>query len=178
MFDSLPYQIKRSYRTRSLRIAVHVDGKVVVTAPKRLHMSVVEKFMREKSAWVQDKLAYFSKFDTSLYKQSKRGDYRKYKEQALALVRDKITQFNEHYKFVFNQISIKNQKSRWGSCSRKGNLNFNYKIALLPEDLVDYIVVHELCHLGEFNHSANFWNLVAETMPDYKEKRARLKRMR
>jgi len=73
------------------------------------------------------------------------------------------------YNFKINRISIKNTKSRWGSCSKKGNLNFSYKIALLSKDLADYVIVHELCHLGEFNHSKRFWKLVSLTIPNYLE---------
>lgn len=72
-------------------------------------------------------------------------------------------------------MAIRNQKSRWGSCSTKGNLNFNYKLAIIPSHLADYVIVHELCHLGEFNHSQKFWDLVAKTMPGYKEMRNELK---
>ena len=83
--------------------------------------------------------------------------------------------FNQIYGFQYNKINIRNQKTRWGSCSKKGNLNFNYKIALLPEKYADYIVVHELCHLKEFNHSRSFWNLVARTIPDFRERKKRIK---
>ena len=81
-----------------------------------------------------------------------------------------------HIQIRFNKINIKNQKTRWGSCSKKGNLNFNYKIALLPQHLADYIIVHELCHLGEFNHSRSFWNLVAKVFPEYLGIRNELRR--
>lgn len=99
-----------------------------------------------------------------------------YKEKARTLAEERIRHFNQAYDFKFNRISIKNHKSRWGSCSRKGNLNFNYKIALLPERLADYIIVHELCHLGELNHSRKFWDLVAKTIPDYSKARKELRK--
>ncbi|MFH0739628.1 MAG: M48 family metallopeptidase [bacterium] len=103
-------------------------------------------------------------------------DYLKYREQALALAQNRIEHFNKVYGLKYNKISIKNQKTRWGSCSKKGNLNFNYKIVLISERLADYIIVHELCHLKEFNHSQKFWNLVGQEIPDYLEIRKELKK--
>lgn len=103
-------------------------------------------------------------------------NYLQHKERAREIVNERLAHFNKTYQFEFRRVSIKNQKSRWGSCSKKGNLNFNYKIALLPEKLANYIVVHELCHLGELNHSRNFWNLVSKTIPDYKQIRNELKK--
>ncbi len=94
-------------------------------------------------------------------------DYLKYKQQALALAQKRLEHFNKIYGFKINKINIKNQKTRWGSCSKKGNLNFNYKIVLISERLADYIILHELCHLKEFNHKQKFWNLVGQTMPEY-----------
>jgi len=74
-------------------------------------------------------------------------------------------------------VKIRDQSSRWGSCSWKGNLNFSYKLVLLPEHLADYVVVHELCHLREMNHSPRFWALVSQTVPDYRAKRRELKKL-
>jgi predicted metal-dependent hydrolase len=102
--------------------------------------------------------------------------YLKYKEEARVLVKARLEYFNTFYNFEYKRIAIKNHKSRWGSCSKKGNLNFNYRIALLPPHLADYIVVHELCHLGEFNHSKKFWALVERTIPDWRMRRAELMR--
>ncbi len=98
-----------------------------------------------------------------------RRNYLKYKEPARELILRRVEYFNSIYNFSYGRISVRNQRSRWGSCSKRGNLNFNYKIVLIPEKLADYIIVHELCHLKEFNHSKNFWALVAKTFPDYKK---------
>lgn len=107
-------------------------------------------------------------------KKSKK-DFDLYKQQALLLVNRRIEHFNKIYNFRYNAIRIKNTITRWGSCSSKGNLNFNYRIFLLPEKHSDYIIVHELCHLGEFNHSQKFWDLVKKTIPNYAEIKDELK---
>lgn len=103
--------------------------------------------------------------------------YLEHKDQARELVLRKLEYFNKIYGYQYHKVAIRNQKSRWGSCSKRGNLNFNYKITLIPEHLGNYIIVHELCHLGEFNHSPAFWALVARGYPDYKKARAELKKI-
>jgi predicted metal-dependent hydrolase len=101
--------------------------------------------------------------------------YKKYKEQARVLVHARLSYFNGYYNFSYNKVFIKNPKTRWGSCSSKGNLNFSYKILFLEPAAQDYLIVHELCHLKEFNHSARFWSLVALQCPDYKKHHLELK---
>ena len=93
--------------------------------------------------------------------------YLAHKERARVLVHERLAYWALRYGVVYRRVSIRDQRSRWGSCSRVGNLNFNYRIVFLPPELVDYIVVHELCHLIEFNHSPSFWNKVAETIPNH-----------
>ena len=102
--------------------------------------------------------------------------YLEHREKARVFVHNKIKEWNKHYGFKVGRISIRNQRSRWGSCSRKGNLNFNYRIVLLPQHLADYIIVHELCHIGQFNHSQKFWDLVGETLPNYLKLKEELRR--
>lgn len=105
----------------------------------------------------------------------RRRDYLQNRELTRGFVKERLTHFNQIYNFTFGKVSIKNQKSRWGSCSSKGNLNFNYQIIKLPPECADYIIVHEICHLKEFNHSKKFWELVAKTIPNYKEIKNELK---
>lgn len=106
-----------------------------------------------------------------------RREYLRAKDIARVLVHQKLTHFNSFYRFEFKRIAIRNQRSRWGSCSKRGNLNFNYKIVFLPDHLADYIIVHELCHLKELNHSPRFWNLVAQTIPDHNQRRKQLREL-
>lgn len=94
-----------------------------------------------------------------------------YRKQARVVIAERLTVWNAHYRFTFGRVSIKEQKSRWGSCSRQGNLNFNWRLLLAPLPVLDYVVIHELAHLKEQNHSPRFWAIVAQTCPDYTAKR-------
>lgn len=100
------------------------------------------------------------------------------KESARVLVKSRLENWNLHYNYKYGRVSIRNQRSRWGSCSKKGNLNFNFRILTLPSHLADYIIVHELCHIGQFDHSQKFWDLVVETIPKYIEIQKELRKLR
>ncbi len=101
--------------------------------------------------------------------------YEEHRQEARRLVQARVGVFSELYGVKVGRISIRNQGTRWGSCSKAGNLNFNYRLALIEPELADYVVVHEICHLLEFNHSPAFWSLVAKTIPDYRARRRALK---
>lgn len=168
--------IKRSKRTRSVRLVVYPDGRVAVTAPWFVGLRTINNFVASKSEWIKEKLAHFKKHPQPLVPKHTKKNIAQYKKKARQLVEARIKHFNAVYNFKFQRIAIRNQKTRWGSCSKKGNLNFNYKIVLLPLELADYIVVHELCHLGEFNHSRSFWALVEKTIPNFRELRGQLRK--
>jgi len=99
-----------------------------------------------------------------------------YKAQTKKIVETKVPLFGKRLSISYKKVRIKNQKLRWGSCSRDGNLNFNLLLSALPSRIIDYIIVHELIHLIEFNHSEHFWKLVEEEIPTYKDCRNWLKR--
>ncbi len=174
------YTLRRSGQTRVMRLAVYCDGSVVVTAPVGWQEMFIERFLRDKAAWLLSKLELFERFGFRQYrtKRQEQREYLKHRDTARTLVGERLTYFNTAYGFAVGRISIRNQKTRWGSCSRRGNLSFNYRIALLPGRLRDYIVVHELCHLGEFSHSHEFWRLVERTMPDHREIRRELRNVK
>jgi len=121
-------------------------------------------------------LAKKRKPDMSLPKASRR-EYLTRKEEARVLADEKIRYFGTLYNLHPSRISIRNQKTRWGSCSRKGNINLNYRILHLPEKYLDYVIVHELCHLKQFNHSKKFWDLVAREIPDCKKIRREIRNL-
>ena len=98
-----------------------------------------------------------------------------YRKQAKEYIHEKVAYFAQILDLEYGNVRIKDQKSLWGSCSAKGNLNFNWRIILAPEVVVDYLVIHELCHLRHMNHSADFWRLVESLQPKYKYNRKWLK---
>lgn len=170
----MTYTVKR-VRSRAIRIHVHPDGRVVVTAPMRVALREIERFVAEKQEWIVQAQRKVEGKTKSILHTATAAEYKKYKQVAMALAAKRLQHFNVHYGFTYRRLSIRNSKTRWGSCSRQGSISFSYTIALLPPALADYIVVHELCHIKEFNHSPRFWKLVAETIPDYKECKRLLK---
>lgn len=165
--------LRRRRRTRSINLRVHDDGAVVVTRPYWVTNNDVFDFIKRQASWIFKILSTQTVRDPDLGARS-RDHYLEHKEAARALAEKKLKEWNTHYNFSYNRVSIRQARTRWGSCSSKGNLNFNYKILFLPEDLQNYLIVHELCHLKEMNHGKNFWMLVGETISYYKEARAKL----
>lgn len=173
--EKITYTIKKSKRAKQMRLVVYRDGRVVVTTPYLISSWFVDRFVEKKKKWLLRKIFLLKQFQDSNFQKLTKKDYFKNKDKASELIIGRLKYFSQTYNFQFNDVRVKDQKSRWGSCSSKRNLNFNYKIVFLPQELQDYIIVHELCHLKEFNHSVNFWNLVAQAFPDYKDQRKKLK---
>ena len=169
MEKTISYTHKKSKRAKRMRLAVYCDGSVVITSPFGVQQSIVEKFVSDKKQWVWDKIQFFNSVDSKAIRTFSHKDYLENKDNALVLVNERFEFYNKIYGFSFNKIYIKNQKTRWGSCSCKQNLNLNYKIVFLSQKHQDYIIVHEMCHLKEFNHSRKFWALVEKTLPYYLE---------
>ncbi len=179
-FKDLKIEVKTSAQARRWRLAVHADGRIVLTRPKSFFQLPPDKIIAERYDWLKAKTKFWQEHRGNapiLSKTQQRQAYLQNKIAARNLVRARLEFYNQKYKLKYNRISIKNTATTWGSCSSRGNLNFNYKIVLLPERLADYIVVHELCHLAALNHSTRFWRLVGESLPDYKLLRAQLKKI-
>ena len=94
-----------------------------------------------------------------------------YRMQAAKLIKERADKLSARLGVSYNRLIIRGQKTRWGSCSRKGNLSFNWKLLMTPEPVIDYVIIHELAHLKEMNHTKKFWRLVAEYCPQWREKR-------
>ncbi len=169
------YRLRRNLRSVRLRLVISADGTLRVSAPTFVTIGFIERFLRERGEWIESRLEFFHSKPKSILMQGGKRDYAKHKEQARELAQNRLQHWNQFYGFAYGRISIRDQKTRWGSCSRQGNLSFNYRIALLPPDLADYVILHELCHLGAFDHSDRFWGLMARRMPDYLKRRRALR---
>ncbi len=176
--NKINYQLRSSKKARLMRLAIYGDGSLVVTKPWRLNEGLVEHFLKQKIDWILKKIGTVSKLENPGRGRDNKKHFLLHKDNALKLINEKLFDFNKNYNFKYNRVCVRNQLTRWGSCSKNSNLNFNYKILFLAPHLADYIIVHELCHLREFNHSKNFWKLVEENIPEYKERRRELKNIR
>jgi predicted metal-dependent hydrolase len=168
------YVLRKSGRARRVRLTVQPGGRIVVTIPHAVAFGAAERFITEKRDWLMRAVARMRKIPPKIA--LPRGLYREKRIEAKKIILGRIQELNAKYQFSFNTVTIRNQKTRWGSCSRKGNLSFNYRLILLPSELMDYVIVHELCHLAEFNHSRRFWELVMRIIPDALAARQTLRR--
>ena len=169
MKDKYDIIIKRSNR-KTLAIQITPDAQVIVRAPYRMPDSVIREFIREKEGWIQDHLAKMLQIKETR-EQLPRLSYEEIQEladQALQIIPQRVAHYAPLVGVTYGRITIRNQKTRWGSCSAKGNLNFNCLLMLTPPEVMDYVVVHELCHRKEMNHSPRFWAEVERILPDYK----------
>jgi predicted metal-dependent hydrolase len=168
-------QLKRRKYAKYIRLSMEPDGALVLTAAKTYPLFLIRKFLVSREAWVLKHLLDIKKWPSIFAIKHTKAEIDKYKKQTRQLVIERLEYFNQFYKLKYNRIAIRDQKSRWGSCSTKRNLNFNYRLCLLESELSDCVIVHELCHLQEMNHSARFWALMAQTIPDYKILEKKLK---
>lgn len=161
-------EVRRSKR-KSAAIKITADMQIVVFVPLYVSDNEIERMVISKSKWIDE---HMLKVQSTIDERSKleKITFEQVKEladQAVEYIPKRVKYYAEKENFVYNKITIKNLVSRWGSCSTKGNLNFNCLLMLTPDYVIDYIVVHELCHLREMNHSEKFWAEVEKIMPDY-----------
>jgi predicted metal-dependent hydrolase len=168
------YTIKKSKRARRLRIQITPRG-VTVTIPHRFSLIQAEKFVVSRLAWIHKSLAEMKNKNSAPWVGTVK-EYHDHKARATKLIKDRVVFWAKVGGFKYKSISIKNQRSKWGSCTKAGKLNFNYRLYFLPQDLVDYVVVHELCHLRHMNHSRAFWHLVGDIYPGYANAKKLLRR--
>jgi predicted metal-dependent hydrolase len=167
MDTRISYTIQRSKRTKSVRLRVYGDGSVFVSLPHKAPDELAHAFVEKKIEWIQKTLCRVAARPRLVAMPWKGKTYAAYKSEAAHALTSRLSELNSRYKLPYKQVSIRNQRTRWGSCSRQGNLNFNYRLHFLPSEIRDYVLVHELCHLQEFNHSRHFWALVAQVIPNF-----------
>ncbi len=176
MSHNISYNIKESRQARSVRVVVNCDANVSIVTPKGFDKNLIDVFIAQKEEWIKEKIEYFkSRKKIELRKDVMQGNYNTCKARAKKMIKERVEYYNSFYNFKYNRISVKKQSTKWGSCSGKKNLNFNYKLLFLPQEMADYVVVHELCHLREMNHSKKFWDLVAKVFPNFKEIRKEMR---
>jgi predicted metal-dependent hydrolase len=174
MHEEIVYSIRKSRKAKNASLMVSHQKKVVVTLPWRYPEKLAKDLVNKHVDWIKKRLAVINQLVHIQPDNRGINTSAKYLLEAKQLMHAKTKVWNKHYGFDYKKIVVRNQKSRWGSCSAKGTLNFNIKLIFLPEDLIDYVVVHELCHLKEMNHSSRFWALVRQTIPDFAQRRKRL----
>ena len=161
-------QIVRS-RRKTVGIQILSPTQVLVRAPLHLPAADVRRIVDEKRGWIEKHLAQVSGRDEAARQQPPltMDEIRALANQALAFFPPRVAELARLVGVRVGLITIRNQKTRWGSCSAEGNLNFNCLLMLTPPEVIDSIVVHELCHLKEMNHSKRFYDEVLRVFPEY-----------
>jgi len=166
------YELRRNPRAKrvNVRIRPDADGRVriILTVPQHGSVRIGEAFLRAHADWTMDQVARFTSRESVVPSADER-EYRRRRAEAGVFIREKVKYWSGVYGFRYTGVTIRNQATRWGSCSAVGRLSFSWRLLLLPERFADYVVVHELCHLKEFNHSPRFWTLVARHIPEYRD---------
>lgn len=172
------YEIVRSNR-KSVSIEVTKECKIIVRVPYYLSQEHIDMVIKNKEDWIRNKIKLIKEIMCK-----KKGentpkltdeDILSLKDRAKVIIPEKVHKYAQKIGVSYGDIKIKQQKTCWGSCSSKGNLNFNCLLMLMPNNIIDYVVVHELCHRKEMNHSKKFWREVENILPDYEISRNWLK---
>lgn len=165
-------EIIRSNR-KSIAIQICQDGHIKIRAPRRTKDDEIMEFIEKNSGWIKKHQNIMREQQAKIAKLPpiSMQELHELADQAMAILPERVEYFSKQIGVSYGRITIRNQKTRWGSCSGKGNLNFNCLLMLTPTDIQDYVVVHELCHRKEMNHSPKFWAEVAKIIPDYQKKR-------
>lgn len=168
--EKIEYIIKKSRRT-TISVQITPDQKLLVKAPAYTSIKEVEDFLREKRDWI---IKQINRTKVTSQQAAQMGilsdkEIRKLKRDAKKIIPERVEYYAKLSGITYNRIFIRLQKSRWGSCSVEGNLNFNALLALMPLEVLDSVVVHELCHRRHMDHSKAFYDEVLKIFPDYKK---------
>ena len=166
----ITYEIIKSSR-KTIAVEVRQDGSVLVRAPRNCPQSRIDTFLKEKQTWVLAKVEEQKEkeADSMKIQPLSEAEQRLYRDKAREIFEQKVSYYAQMMGVSYGRIAIRDQKTRWGSCSGEGNLNFNWRLIFAPAGVLDYVVVHELAHRKEMNHSPRFWRVVEDTMPEYRK---------
>lgn len=172
---SIPLEIRKS-RRKTWSISLSPDLTLLMKIPNMLSFSQAEKILSTRETWILKKYHALEAARASVVKHDLSPSQRqalekRYRQAAKEYFPARAAYYAGLLGVTYATITIRDQKTRWGSCSAKGNLNFNWRLMLAPPRVLDYVVVHELCHRIEMNHSKAFWNTVEMILPDYKEQK-------
>lgn len=171
----MDYKLIYSKR-KTIAIQIQPDGQVVVRAPRGCQKAYLEEVLRKRKDWILQKQAELqTAARVREHLQPSQEEKARYLAAARAIFPERAAYFAAKMGVTYGRITIREQKTRWGSCSSKKNLNFNWKLLRAPKEVLDYVVVHELAHLKEMNHSRKFYQLIENIMPDYREQERWLK---
>lgn len=160
-------------RRRTITIQVNEDSTVTVRVPMWTTKREIARILNEKEDWIlkkiEENIRKMEEYGAGTLTRLTNEEIKSLKDKAREYIPQRVEYFSEIMGVDYGRITIRNQKTRWGSCSAKGNLNFNCLLMLMPTEVIDYVVVHELCHLKEMNHSNAFWREVKQVLPDYRK---------
>ena len=168
----MEFKLIRSNR-KTVAIQVNPDLSITVRAPRYASKKEIDRIVEKNEAWIIKHIEKIkmkkAEYDALNIKKLTPEEIKTLADQALKIIPQRVKFFAGQVGVDYGRITIRNQKTRWGSCSNKGNLNFNCLLMLAPDEILDYVVVHELCHRKEMNHSKAFWAEVEKVLPDYRE---------
>lgn len=160
---------------KTLAVQIRADGTVIARAPLRMPKDRILYFLSEKASWIrmqQRKMQERENMRQQARIHLDAAQEKELRERAKSVLAQRTAYFARQVGVTYGRITVRDQKTRWGSCSQTGNLNFNFRLILAPPEVLDYVVVHELCHRRQMNHSAQFWQEVAQVLPDYRKRKA------
>lgn len=157
-------------RRKTLSIRITQEGNLEIRAPLGMPKGEIEAFLKEKAQWIETHRAkVLAEYTQGQEAPLGEEEILTLAEQMRQRLPEKLNRHAASMGVTFGRVTIRCQQTRWGSCSSRGNLNFNCLLMLAPEEVLDYVVVHELAHRKQMNHSALFWQEVARECPDYKK---------
>lgn len=187
MWNNFPeVQITRAHR-KSITLKINKNGVLQVRAPRFMLAFQIQNFIKKHSDWIETHYKqYLTQAQEEKYYlygevldvenfQLKEAMITFYKQEAKKYIIPRCRELAQKHGFSYDAIRITSAMTRWGSCSSKKTLNFSYRLVMTPKECIDYVIIHELCHLREMNHSHKFWSEVTAIMPEYKQYEKHLK---